>query len=152
MKFSYILSKEETKDVNILIDDVIIQNREQKILLLTYLAHLSIWLSWKMEVCNMKALSFYFQNLKAELTNLVSIQGYDSLTRVYRLFYSTYTFLHTNVDVIKIMEAWELTDIFLKVFIVHNHCTKFSVSIISLSTDKNRGQKWSAGLNRCYKA
>ena len=53
----------------------------------------------------MKALSFYFQNLKAELTNLVSIQGYDSLTRVYRLFYSTQTFLHTNVDVIKIMEA-----------------------------------------------
>ena len=89
MKFSYILSKEETKDVNILIDDVIIQNRAQKILLLTYLAHLSIWLSWKMEVCNMKALSFYFQNLKAELTNLVSIQGYDSLTRVYRFFYST---------------------------------------------------------------
>ena len=78
---NYLSLQEETTHVNIFTNEVTIQNVESKSkkLLLTHVVRLSIWLSWKIDIKQAKALSFYFQKLKTGLKNLVSAKSCGSL-------------------------------------------------------------------------
>ena len=82
---------------------------------------LSIWFSLKMVVNHIKVIFFFFQNLKTELTNLVSIKSYGSLKIVYR--FSIFAQKYCS-----------------KALLGHYHCTKFPVSNISTSRDMGSGQ------------
>ena len=63
----------------------------------------SICFFGKMKVSRMKALSFFFQNLKIESKNLVSLKSCRSLK---------------TSDASKIMGAWELIGIFFIIFFI----------------------------------
>ena len=122
----FTITKETTNNVNILID-ITTQNGVPKLrkLVLTHL-----------EISHIKDLCFYFEKLKTELKDLVSIKSCGSLNVVDFKFWLKKCGLQQNYG--NLATNWY---IFSKVLMVPYHCSKFHVSCRSLFRVTGRMQE-----------
>ena len=153
---SYLSPQEETADVNILVDHVIIQNATSKSktllskLFFTYLAR-------------HKALVFGFHKYEGQPRESPFFLLLESENKVEKsCFYQELWSLKIvhRFSIFK-QKCWRQQNygnlgvnwyVFSKALMVHYHCTKFLVSSISLSRVMGHGQKHPLGLNRPKRA